>query len=105
MRDSAVLGPLLDRLLGRHGLVLGGAAALATLLDGRAILATLWILERQSTIAFLAGLGALLLLLVPLRRRPLAVSICLLLLAAALAKEYGLAFVVAVPLLAWLRRL
>jgi hypothetical protein len=85
--------------------VLAGAAALATLLDGRAILATLWILERQSTIAFLCGFAALLLVLVPLRRRPLAVSICLLLLAAGLAKEYGLAFVVAVPLLAWLRRL
>src|SRR5438045_6977993 len=39
--------------------IFGAAAALATLLDGRAILATLWILERQSTIAFLAGLGAL----------------------------------------------
>ena len=85
--------------------VLGAAAALATLLDGRAILATLWILERQSSIAFLCGSGALLLVLVPLRRRPLAVSIGLLLLVAALAKEYGLAFVVAVPLLAWLRRL
>jgi hypothetical protein len=85
--------------------VLGGAAALATLLDGRAILATLWILERQSTIAFLCGFVALLLVLVPLRRRPLVVAICLLLLAAGLAKEYGLAFVVAVPLLAWLQRL
>ena len=84
--------------------VFGAAAALATLLDGRAILATLWILERQSTIAFLAGFSALLLVLVPLRRRPLAASVCLLLLVAALAKEYGLAFVVAAPLLAWLRR-
>jgi hypothetical protein len=85
--------------------VLGAAAALATLLDGRAILATLWILERQSTIAFLCGFAALLLVLVPLRTRPLALSVGLLLLVAALSKEYGLAFVVAVPLLAWLQRL
>jgi hypothetical protein len=85
--------------------VLAAAAALATLLDGRAILATLWILERQSTIAFLCGFCALLLVLVPLRRLQLVVSIGLLVLVAALAKEYGLAFVVAVPLLAWLRRL
>lgn len=86
--------------------VLGSLAALAAMLDGRAILATLWILERQSTIALACGLGALLLALVPMRRRRLlGASIFALLLVAALAKEFGLAFAVAVPLLAYLQRL
>ena len=84
----------------------GAAAALATMLDGRAILATLWILERQSSIAFLLGFACLLSVLVPGgRRRLLWGAIFVVLLVAALSKEYALAFAVAVPLFAYLRRL
>jgi hypothetical protein len=82
---------------------LGAAAALATLLDARGILAILWILERQSSLALLLGMTAMLLVLVP-PRRSVWVAIGVLLLCSALAKEFGLAFAVAVPLFAWLQR-
>jgi hypothetical protein len=83
----------------------GAAAGLATMLDGRGILAVLWILERQTSLALLCGFAALLLVLVPVRRpRLLWAAVFALLLLASLAKEYGLAFVVAVPLFAYLQR-
>jgi hypothetical protein len=78
-------------------------AALATLLDARGILAVLWILERQATLALLLGFSALLLVLVRGRPRLVLAAVVALLLAAALSKEYGLAFAIAVPLFAWLQ--
>jgi hypothetical protein len=83
--------------------VAGAAAAGATLLDPRGILAILWILERQSSLALLLGLTALLLALLP-ARPAVWISIGLLILCSAMSKEFGLAFAVAVPLLAWLQR-
>jgi hypothetical protein len=83
---------------------LAAAAGLATMLDARGVLDVLWILERQTSLALLCGFSALLLVLSPPRRpRLLWGGVLALILVASLAKEYGLAFIVAVPLLAWLQ--
>ena len=80
-------------------LVVAGAFAV----DGRALSAVVWVGERQSTMACLFGLLALLAVRLwgdTARRNALAVGVAGLLLLAALSKEYGLAFLVAVPFLA-----
>lgn len=69
-------------------------AGLCLLLDPRALSALYWIGERQSSMACLFGCLALVVAVRARDRRRVAVlaGICLLLLCAALSKEYGLAF-------------
>lgn len=69
--------------------------ALLMLLDGRQYAALIWIGERQSTLAVLFGLSALLLTLASCRDKSRYLTwlgIFLLLLASSLSKEFGLAF-------------
>jgi hypothetical protein len=85
----------------------GCGSAFVLLVDPRGTTAIRTIVERQTAIACLLGLLALLVVLAPPVRagpRPIAVAVFLLLLLAALSKEYGLAFSAAVLVAALLNR-
>ena len=87
---------------------LAAAAAAAVLaVDSRALNELIWIAERQATLALLFGLLAVVAVVwwgdSP-RRGLLAATVLVLLSLSALSKEYGIAFFVAVPLLAGLYR-
>ena len=83
------------------------AAAAFLLLDPRAAQALYWIQERQTSLCVLFGVAALLLAMMPARRprsRLRWVAIFLLLVASPLSKEYGLAFMGSLILLAAFRK-
>jgi hypothetical protein len=76
-------------------------------IDDRVLTGIVWIGERQSTLAVMFGLLAFLVVCrwgETERRRWLAAGVGVLLLLSALSKEYGLAFLIAVPLYAALSR-
>lgn len=96
---------IVDTLTGAR---LAGAAAGAWLLfDRRAIESLSWIVERQTLLACLAGLTVILIVTHARHRRmtrPEAVTVAVLLSLAALSKEYGLSFAMAVVIYAIARR-
>jgi hypothetical protein len=101
----AVLYALVYRMTGSWAA--GGGSAFALLVDPRVITTITTIVERQTTIACLLGLLALLAALAPpATARPgrIGVAVFVLLLLAALSKEYGLAFSAAVLVAALLNR-
>jgi hypothetical protein len=114
---AASLGLVVACALALYALIYGltRSWAAATLLtaafavDDRWFAVAVWIIERQSSLAALFGVLALLavhrLAPRPDRRRLLLAGVFLLLLGAALSKEYGLAFAGAVPLFAFAQRL
>jgi hypothetical protein len=81
-------------------------AAGALVIDYRVFTAVVWILERQTTMACVFGLLAMLLVVENRRFQPRTqrIAVFALLLAAFTSKESGVAFVVAVPLLAYTLR-
>jgi hypothetical protein len=90
---------IVDRILSSRIVALFTAALVLT--DSRPVYALLWIVERQTSMACLFGLGALFLAIrTPGRRltRLEWTGVLLLLLASALSKEYGLAFAGALAL-------
>jgi hypothetical protein len=102
---ALLLYALVHRLTGSRlaAVLAGGVFAI----DDRVLTGIVWIAERQSTLAVMFGLaafGTVALWGDTARRRALTVAVFALLLLAALSKEYGLAFPVAVPLFAVLSR-
>jgi hypothetical protein len=78
-------------------------AAVVFAIDDRVLTGIVWIGERQSTLAVMFGLAALGTVVLwgdTARRRALTLAVFALLLLAALSKEYGLSFLVAVPVFA-----